>query len=153
MLRSSRLLALGATATVAAVGLASASAGTSPLASAISAYRATHAVAARPAAATATALVTPKATCGKGSLPEGKTQGRVPMADFSNGRAAKGYTCNAVEVSHSGTTGGFKTFRYTDRTGRVCAFYDGTLLYPTAAVHGEPGGTVVLDMSDPARPA
>ena len=79
-------------------------------------------------------------------------QGRAPLADYSNGRAAKGYLCNAVQASHIGTTGGFKTFRYTDRTGRVCAFYDGTLLFPTAAAHGETGGVHVLDMSDPNHP-
>jgi hypothetical protein len=39
-----------------------------------------------------------------------------------------------------------------DRAGRVCAFYDGTLLFPTAVNHGETGGTHVLDMSDPSRP-
>ncbi|MCW2607746.1 MAG: hypothetical protein JWO60_2439, partial [Frankiales bacterium] len=95
---------------------------------------------------------TPKAVCGPGSLPETGRQGRVPLADYSNGRAAKGYTCNAQQVGHIGTTGGFKTFRYVDRTGRVCAFYDGTLLFPTAVSHGEAGGVHVLDMTDPTRP-
>ncbi len=102
---------------------------------------------------TATApAATPRARCGPGSLPETDLQGRVPKADYASGRAAQGYTCNAAEVSHTGTTGGFKTFRYTDRTGRVCAFYDGTLLFGTAPTHGELGGVHVLDMSDPARP-
>ena len=77
----------------------------------------------------------------------------MPLADYNSGRAAKGYTCNAVQVGHIGSTGGFKTFRYVDRTGRVCAFYDGTLLFPTAVFHNEEApGVHVLDMSDPARP-
>jgi hypothetical protein len=152
---SRRLLALGSGAAALVVGAVAASAGAVPAdVAAATLYRATHA---QPkAAATATAVQvsapTPKAKCGPGSLPETGRQGRVPLADYSNGRAAKGYTCNAVQVSKTGTTGGFKTFRYTDRTGRVCAFYDGTLLFPTAAVHGEAGGVHVLDMSDPARP-
>ena len=117
------------------------------------AYTATHDIA---AAAATTSMVTPPATprahCGRGSLPETGRQGRVPLADYSTGRAAKGYLCNAVQVGHIGQTGGFKTFRYTDRSGRVCAYYDGTLLFPTAAAHNEAGGVHVLDMSDPARP-
>jgi hypothetical protein len=122
----------------------------------VTAYRATHDVATGASAASTAAAVppaTPRAHCGPGSRPETGRQGRVPLADYNNGRAAKGYTCNAVEVGHIGSTGGFKTFRYVDRTGRVCAFYDGTLLYPTSVFHdAETGGTHVLDMSDPARP-
>ncbi len=149
-----RLIVLGAAASALTLGIVAASAGADPVATATAAYRATHA---QPAAAAAgpdgaVAAPTPKAKCGPGSLPETGRQGRVPLADYNNGRAAKGYTCNAVQTSKTGTTGGFKTFRYTDRTGRVCAFYDGTLLFPTAAVHGEAGGVHVLDMSDPARP-
>ncbi len=121
----------------------------------VAAYTATHAGTAAAAAdgGLKIAAPTPKAECGPGSIPETGRQGRVPLADYNNGRAAKGYTCNAVEASHIGTTGGFKTFRYTDRAGRVCAFYDGTLLFPTAVFHqGETGGVHVLDMSDPHRP-
>jgi hypothetical protein len=95
---------------------------------------------------------TPRAKCGPGSRPETDRQGRVPLADYDSGRAARGYTCNAVQAGHVGATGGFKTFHYVDRAGRSCAFYDGTLLFPTAAFHGETGGVHVLDMSDPARP-
>ncbi|MGZ6792498.1 MAG: LVIVD repeat-containing protein [Mycobacteriales bacterium] len=150
-LRSRRALLLLSVAGVAGAGVAAAS---SPaVAPAVLAWRQTHAVhTTATTSALKVAAATPKAHCGKGSLPETGIQGRVPLADYSNGRAAKGYLCNAVEASHIGTTGGFKTFRYTDRTGRVCAFYDGTLLYPTAAVHGEAGGVHVLDMSDPNRP-
>ena len=116
------------------------------------AYRATHATSA--AAAVQASVVppaTPAAKCGPGSLPEA-FQGRAPLADFSNGRADKGYRCNAVQDAHLGETGGFKTFRYTDTAGHTCAFYDGTLLFPTAATHNEAGGVHVLDMSDPTRP-
>ncbi|MGZ6826956.1 MAG: LVIVD repeat-containing protein, partial [Mycobacteriales bacterium] len=150
-LRSRRALLLLSVAGVAGAGVAAAS---SPaVAPAVLAWRQTHAVhTTATTGALKVAAATPKAHCGKGSLPETGIQGRVPLADYSNGRAAKGYLCNAVEASHIGTTGGFKTFRYTDRTGRVCAFYDGTLLFPTAAVHGEAGGVHVLDMSDPNRP-
>jgi hypothetical protein len=104
-------------------------------------------------AASVTPPATPQARCGPGSKPETSWQGRVPLRDYNNGRAAKGYTCNAKQIGHIGSTGGFKTFRYVDRTGRVCAFYDGTLLFPTAVFHNqETGGVHVLDMSDPARP-
>src|SRR3954449_1162359 len=121
----------------------------------VAAYEATHAGTGAPAAAARSAVppATPRAHCGPGSLPETGRQGRVPLADYNSGRAAKGYTCNAKQISHIGSTGGFKTFRYVDRTGRVCGFYDGTLLFPTAVFHNqEYGGVHVLDMSDPARP-
>ncbi|MDQ1705780.1 MAG: hypothetical protein QOF18_2146, partial [Frankiaceae bacterium] len=121
----------------------------------VAAYTATHDVGASTAATAATAIppATPRAHCGPGSLPETGRQGRVPLADYTSGRAAKGYTCNATQIGHIGSTGGFKTFRYVDTAGRVCAFYDGTLLFPTSVFHNqESGGTVVLDMSDPARP-
>src|SRR4051812_25858473 len=65
----------------------------------------------------------PTAHCGPGSLPETE-QGRAPAADFTSGRAAKGYRCNTREVSHYGQTAGLKVFRYVDPAGHVCAFYD-----------------------------
>jgi len=154
LLRPRRALLLGAGAAVAlGVGLASAS--PAPAVPSLAAWLATHAHSSKAASAPPSAIpaASPKAHCGPGSLPEGPVQGRVPSADYTSGRAAKGYLCNAVQVSHIGTTGGFKTFRYTDRTGRVCAFYDGTLLFPTSLAHdGDTGGVHVLDMSDPARP-
>ena len=134
------------------LGLHAASAGYSPVAAAKAGWVATHGAAPVATPGKGIAPVTPKAVCGKGALPETGVQGRVPAADYTSGRAAKGYQCNAVQTAHLGTTGGFKTFRYTDRSGRVCAFYDGTLLFPTATYHGEAGGVHVLDMSDPARP-
>ena len=70
----------------------------------------------------------PRADCGPGSRPETSIQGRVPLADYKSGRAERGYLCNTRQVAHQGSSGGFKTLRYTDRKGNTCAFYDSTLL-------------------------
>lgn len=94
---------------------------------------------------------TPRARCGPGSLPEGGRQGRVPAADYVSGRADKGYFCNTRTVGHHGETGGFQVHRYTDVTGRTCAFYDSTLLFPKDLRQGVVGATV-LDMTDPSKP-
>ena len=96
---------------------------------------------------------TPGIACGKGSLPE-KTQGRAPLSDVASGRYAKGYTCNATEISHFGTRGGYRVERYVDKAGHECAYYDSTLLFPKdPAYQGTDGpGTYVMDMSDPAHP-
>ncbi len=146
-----RLIALAAAAAMATVGIATAA---PSVPSQVAAYLATHAGSTgTPTALGTVPAATSKARCGPGSRPETGRQGRVPLADYASGRAAKGYTCNAVQDGHIGDTGGFKTFRYVDRTGRVCAFYDGTLLFPTAVFHNnEINGTHVLDMSDPSRP-
>ncbi len=100
---------------------------------------------------------TPKAQCGPGSRPETGMQGRVSRAEHDSGRAAEGYTCNTELVGFFGaanpigTVGGFKVERYTDSSGRDCAYYDTTLLYPSNAVDTE-AGVNVLDMSDPTNP-
>jgi hypothetical protein len=98
----------------------------------------------------------PTADCGPGSMPETSIQGRVPKADYESGRAALGYTCNTEEVGHQGSSGGFKTLRYTDSQGHTCAFYDSTLLIGRDIVQGiltgDGQGVVVLDMTDPAHP-
>jgi hypothetical protein len=98
----------------------------------------------------------PRAHCGPGSRPETSTQGRVPTRDYRDGRARRGYTCNAVQVGHQGSSGGFKTIRYTDPHGHTCAFYDSTLTVPRDVVSntlsGDGLGVVVLDMSNPAHP-
>ena len=75
--------------------------------------------------------------------------GRVPA-----GTGDHGLWCNLTEVSHQGTSGGFKVFRYVDTQGHVCAFYDTALLFPTNAINaaGASLGVAVLDMTDPARP-
>ncbi|MEX2395050.1 MAG: hypothetical protein WD826_11285, partial [Actinomycetota bacterium] len=103
---------------------------------------------------------TPRAECGPGSLPETGAQGRVPKTESDNGRAEKGYRCNAVQVSHHGEAaasgaGGYKVERYTDKAGHDCAYYDTTLLFPTNAQNLSsegPTGVFVLDMSDPSKP-
>lgn len=98
----------------------------------------------------------PTADCGPGSHPETSIQGRVPAADYTSGRAAQGYTCNTELVGHQGSSGGFKTLRYTDAQGHTCAFYDSTLLIGRDVLqglfNGEGQGVVVLDMTDPAHP-
>ena len=96
----------------------------------------------------------PRATCGTGDRPETDIQGRVPQKDYDNGRVQKGYTCNTRQVSHHGSTGGFKVQRYVDAAGHVCAYYDSTLMFPkdvlfTAATGS---GVIVLDMRDPKHP-
>lgn len=94
---------------------------------------------------------TPQTPCARGSRPETDRQGRVPLRDYASGRAAKGYTCNLTDVGHEGSSGGFQVHRYVDRHGHECAFYDGTLLFPSNEP-SSPGGVVVLDMSNPAHP-
>jgi hypothetical protein len=96
---------------------------------------------------------TPKAQCGPGSKPE-TTQGRVPAADFANGRAAQGYTCNLEQISHYGTAAGFRVHRYVDAAGHECAFYDSAPMFPFGVLQapGKTPGVFVLDMSDPAHP-
>jgi hypothetical protein len=94
---------------------------------------------------------TPRATCGPGSKPETGRQGRVPLAEYTSGRAEEGYFCNTRTVGHHGETGGFQVQRYTDATGRTCAYYDSTLLFPIDVRNGALG-TTVLDMTDPSKP-
>lgn len=97
---------------------------------------------------------TPDGPCGPGSKPETGTQGRVSTADVNSGRAAQGYTCNTEVKGHYGRTGGFRVYRYIDNAGHECAFYDSTLLFPTAPLLNPTQrlGVFVLDMSDPAHP-
>lgn len=102
-------------------------------------------------------LPTPQDPCGPGSRPETGLQGRVPLSERESGRAREGYTCNVESIGHYGrenafgTIGGFKVLRYIDESGRECAYYDTTLLYPTNVLDQE-GGVNVLDMSDPTKP-
>jgi hypothetical protein len=92
---------------------------------------------------------TPRAQCAPGSRTEPGIQGRVPAASATNGLA-----CNVALVAHQGSSGGFKTFRYVDEQGHVCAFYDTALLFPLNALKlsGNSLGVAVLDMTDPAHP-
>ena len=96
---------------------------------------------------------TPGIACDKGSLPE-KVQGRAPLSDVASGRYAKGYTCNATQIGHFGTRGGYRVERFVDKAGHECAYYDTTLLFPKDIPYqGTDGpGTYVMDMSDPAHP-
>jgi hypothetical protein len=91
--------------------------------------------------------------CDKGSLPE-KVQGKAPKADYDSGRAAKGYFCNARQVSQFGKFGGYRVERYVDKNEHECAFFDSTLLWPNNVPdQGTEGpGVYVMDMSDPAHP-
>src|SRR5205823_2147358 len=95
---------------------------------------------------------TPRAVCAPGDLAERSWMGRVPMSDYLSGRAELGYTCNAKDIGHEGLTAGYATWRYVDKAGHVCAFYDGTLTFPVNEVSRKPSGVVVLDMRDPANP-
>ena len=97
---------------------------------------------------------TPRAECGPGSNPEVGRQGRVSAEDAASGRAAQGYTCNTEQLSRFGTRGGYKVERFTDRTGRECAYYDTTLLFPKDAVTAgqDLTGVYVLDMTNPRKP-
>jgi len=91
--------------------------------------------------------------CDKGSHPE-SIQGRAPGTDYKSGRAAKGYTCNAEQIGHWGSTGGYRVERYVDKHQHECAFYDSTLLFPKDVVdeNTETTGTYVMDMTNPAHP-
>lgn len=95
--------------------------------------------------------VTPQAECADGALEE-VVQGRVPLADYSNGRAAQGYRCNATQVGHEGNSGGFRVHRYVDAAGHECAYYDTTLLVGASVLLDGTAGVAVLDMTDPANP-
>src|SRR4051794_12857943 len=97
----------------------------------------------------------PRAKCGPGSDPLSGTQGRVTAADVASPGADDGWTCNVSLVGHFATPGGFRTWRYQDRSGHVCAFYDTSLVSRAGAISyagGPSPGVVVLDMADPAHP-
>lgn len=86
---------------------------------------------------------TPQARCDPGSLPETGLQGRVPADELTSGRAAKGYSCNAMRIGGLAEVGQFKVHRYVDTAGRECAYVDNG---------GRDTGTRVIDMKDPTRP-
>lgn len=100
---------------------------------------------------------TPRGDCGPGSTPETGLQGRVSQADHDSGRASQGFTCNTQLVGSYvvkgaiGTVGGFKVERYRDKSGRDCAYFDTTLIYPSNILDREQGVSV-FDMSDPSKP-
>src|SRR3954465_1228277 len=95
-------------------------------------------------------VATPAATtCAPGSRPQPGVDGRVPA-----GAAKDGLWCNAKMIGHQGTEGGFRVYRYTDVHGRVCGYYDQTLMFPLNAFNPGAGseGVAVLDMSNPTHP-
>jgi hypothetical protein len=97
----------------------------------------------------------PRAHCGAGSHPLAGMQGRVTQADVDSPQAARGWTCNLRVVGRSATPGGFRVWRYRDRNGHVCAYYDTSAVKPAAVVSlgaSPDQGTVVLDVSDPRHP-
>src|SRR5436309_1440243 len=92
---------------------------------------------------------TPRAPCGTGSKPEPDIQGRVPA-----GSATNGLWCNVKLLSHQGTSGGFKVYRYADGAGHECAYYDRALLFPMNApnLNSSGVGAAVRDMSNHSHP-
>jgi hypothetical protein len=92
---------------------------------------------------------TPLVDCRAGDKKEPGVDGRVP-----NGSPPSGFYCNLDQVAHQGNTGGFKTLRYVDDSGHVCAFYDTALLFPINALKLDTNGhgVAVIDMSDPEHP-
>jgi len=97
----------------------------------------------------------PRARCDAESRPLAGTQGRVTAEDVASPAAAEGWTCNASVVGRFATPGGFRTWRYADRSGHVCAFYDTSLISRAGVISyagGPSPGVVVLDMADPSHP-
>lgn len=98
----------------------------------------------------------PRADCGPGSVPEPGIQGRVPADDVAAGGAADGYRCNTEVVGREEGPGGFKVERYVDDSGRECAYYDTTRVFPADVVAtlgaGNSPGVAVLDMSESSKP-
>jgi hypothetical protein len=91
----------------------------------------------------------PPAQCPSGPHTQPGIDGRVPA-----GSATDGLWCNASLVAHQGNSGGFKTLRYVDPSGHVCAYYDTALLFPINAFKLDTSsvGVAVVDMTDPAHP-
>ena len=97
----------------------------------------------------------PRARCGPGSRPLAGEQGRVTADDIRSKAAASGWTCNASLVSHVGTPGGWRVWRYQDPHGHDCVYYDTSFTSPAniISVAGGPSlGVQVLDVTDPASP-
>src|SRR3954471_8618073 len=93
----------------------------------------------------------PRAKCRATDKVETGLQGQVPMSDRADGRAAEHYGCNidllgtqgrAVDIQHN-TVSAWATLDTYDH----CAYYN-----DSAGNETTPGGTVVDDISDPAKP-
>ena len=83
----------------------------------------------------------PPSHCDPGSHPEPSVDGRVPA-----GSADNGLSCNVTLLSHQGTSGGFKVYRYVDAQGHECAYYDTALLFPLNAFNLNSSGVGVRSM-------
>jgi hypothetical protein len=103
---------------------------------------------AAPAAArdVSAATAVPRPTCQPGDLPETALQGQVPLTDRESGRAAQGYACNLRQIGGAGAVN-------TDPTHARTAAWANFDSYGNCAYYGNgDDGTVVVDVSDPARP-
>ncbi|MDQ1516751.1 MAG: hypothetical protein QOE80_2581 [Actinomycetota bacterium] len=89
----------------------------------------------------------PRAQCGPGSSPETGLQGQVPRADRESGRSSQGYSCNLDLVGRYGPSDGFEGAEWQMTWYDHCAYYDTRYLGTQ-----QRRGTVVVDVSDPARP-
>ena len=70
----------------------------------------------------------PPADCNERSDPLDGMQGRVTAEAIASPEAADGWSCNATVVARHATPGGFRVWRYVDRAGHTCAFYDTSLV-------------------------
>ncbi len=94
----------------------------------------------------------PQVACGPGARPETDIQGRFPKTEFDDGSYVKGHNCNATQLGHVASAGGFRVERYVDKAGHECAYYDSTLLFPGNIAAPNGPGVYVLDMTDPSAP-
>lgn len=98
---------------------------------------------------------TPSIACAAGSRPLPGMQGRVTAAEIASPAGTTGWTCNLTRIGSQRTPGGFRVWRYVDRAGHACAFYDTSLASPLTLISPLAGpslGSAVLDLSNPARP-
>src|SRR3954465_11551436 len=92
------------------------------------------------------ATAVPRAICRAGDRPETGLQGQVPWPDRVSGRAALGYSCNLREA------GGAGAVREDPAQQRLSAWANFDT-YGHCAYYGDGNdGTVVVDVSDPAKP-
>jgi len=93
----------------------------------------------------------PRASCGEEDNPETALQGQVPAALRASG--FKGFNCNLKLVAQSrGEGASWQHAFFTDRDERRCSYYD-TLSPVNGTANRIHLGTVVVDTTDPRRPA
>lgn len=93
----------------------------------------------------------PRASCGEGDHPETALQGQVPAGLRASG--FKGFNCNLKLIAQSrGEGASWMHAFFTDRDEHRCSYYD-----TSSPVNGTANrthlGTVVVDTTDPRRPA